>query len=198
MTEPAVRIFGYPVSTWTRTACMVAIEKDVPYELVPIAYGGAEHKAMHPFARIPVVEHDGLVIAETLAISGYLDEAFPGPSLQPRDLRERTRMRTWMGVCADYVYRDVVRGLPRGEPPSAQQLEAAGAVLAKVERMIEDGPFLLGEEITLADLYLAPQASNGREKAPELLAALPRLGEWLAAIESRPSFTRTAYDPASL
>ena len=193
-----VRIHGYPVSTWTRTACMVAIEKDIPYELVPIAYGGPEHEAMHPFKRIPVIEHDGLVIAESLAITGYLDEAFPGPSLQPQDLRERTRMRTWMSLCGDYVFRDVVRGLPRGTPPSPEQLEAAQAVLAKLEAMIDGGPFLIGGALTLADLYLAPQASNGREKAPELLAARPRLSEWLAAIESRPSFTRTAYDPASL
>jgi glutathione S-transferase len=177
---------------------MTAIEKDIPYELVPIAYGGAEHQAINPFARIPVLEHEGRTIAETLAISGYLDEAFPGPSLQPTDLGERTRMRTWMGVCADYVYREVVRGLPRREPPSAAQLEAAAAVLAKVEQMIHDGPFLLGARLTLADVYLAPQASNAREKAPELLVALPRLNEWLAAIESRPSFSRTAYDPASL
>lgn len=193
-----VRIHGYPVSTWTRTACMVAIEKDIPYELVPIAYGGPEHEAMHPFKRIPVIEHDGLVIAESLAITGYLDEAFPGPSLQPPGLVERTRMRTWMSLCGDYVYRDVVRGLPRGTPPSPDQLEAARNVLGKVEQAIDDRPFLLGEEITLADLYLAPQASNGREKAPELLAALPRLSGWLAAVESRPSFTRTAYDPAAL
>lgn len=198
MTEPAVRIYGYPVSTWTRTACMVAIEKDIAYELVPIAYGGSEHTAMNPFARIPVLEHDGRVIAETLAISGYLDEAFPGPPLQAQDAVGRARMRTWMGVCADYVYRHVVRGLPRGRQPSAEQLEAAGAVLANVERMIESGPFLLGGQITLADLYLAPQASNACEKAPEMLEDLPRLREWLAGIEARPSFARTAYDPASL
>jgi glutathione S-transferase len=153
---------------------------------------------MHPFKRIPVMEHDGLVIVESLAITGYLDEAFPGVSLQPQDLRARTRMRTWMGLCGDYLFRDVVRGLPRGTPPSPEQLEAAGAALRKVEQMIEGGPFLAGPEITLADLYLAPQASNGREKVPELLADLPRLREWLARIESRASFIRTAYDPASL
>src|SRR5216683_183997 len=74
----ALRIYGYLVSTWTRTACMTCIEKGVEYELVPIAYGSADHTAMHPFGRIPVLEHDGKIITEGLAITSYLDEAFNG------------------------------------------------------------------------------------------------------------------------
>src|ERR1700680_3678037 len=107
----AVRVYGYLVSTWTRTACMTCIEKGIEYELVPIAYGSADHTAMHPFTRIPVLEHDGRIITEGLAITGYLDEAFDGPALQPADLDERTRMREWLSRCADYAFRDVVRNV---------------------------------------------------------------------------------------
>src|SRR3954465_6028695 len=84
MTAP-VRIHGYPVSTWTRTACMTCIEKDIAYELVPVARGTAEHEGMHPFTRMPILETDGRTIFESLASIGYLDEAFPGPPLQPED-----------------------------------------------------------------------------------------------------------------
>jgi glutathione S-transferase len=196
MTE--LRIYGYSVSTWTRTACMTAIEKGISYQLVPIAYGSDEHGAMHPFKKIPVIEHGGRVIVEALAITGYLDEAFPGPSLQPEDPGLLERMRTWQSVCSDYVYGQVVRGIPRKHVPSSEQLEAAQAVLEKVDAMVGDGPFLLGDQLTLADLYLAPQASNAREKAPELLANLPGLGAWLKSVERRPSFISTAYDPTAL
>jgi glutathione S-transferase len=51
-----VRIYGYPVSTWTRTAWMTCIEKGIEHELVPIAYGSDEHAALHPFMRIPIIE----------------------------------------------------------------------------------------------------------------------------------------------
>jgi glutathione S-transferase len=55
----------------------------------------------------------------------------------------------------------------------------------------DEGPFLVGDALTLADLYLAPQLANCREKAPDLLAEMPRLTSRLAAIESRPSFIST-------
>jgi glutathione S-transferase len=193
-----VRIHGYPVSTWTRTACMVCVEKQIPYELVAIAYGSAEHQRMHPFAKIPVLGHEGTLITEALAITGYLDEAFPGPGLQPTDIVSRTRMRAWLSLCSDYVFREVVRGLPRNRPISEQELATARGVLEKVDRLVGDGPFLVGEQLTLADLYLAPQASNAREKAPELLDPLTRLRAWLSTVEARPSFTDTAYDPTAL
>ena len=114
----AVRVHGYPVSTWTRTACMTCIEKGIEYELVPVARGSAEHAALHPYLRMPILElAGGTTIFETLAICGHLDEAFPGPSLQPQGAAARARMRTWMGVCGDYLFTQVVQGIPRKRAP---------------------------------------------------------------------------------
>jgi glutathione S-transferase len=186
-----VRIHGYPVSTWTRTARMVCVEKDIPYELVPVDYGSEAHGEMHPFRRMPILEVDGFLVFESLAVTGYLDEAFPGPSLQPEDVAARARMRTWMGVCADYLWRDVVRGLPRGTSPSEEQKSAARTAFERAQSLGIEGPFLLGEAATLADLYLAPQLANCREKAPEVLDGLVYLGAWWDNFSRRPSLLDT-------
>jgi glutathione S-transferase len=187
-----VHIHGYPISTWTRTARMTCVEKGIAYELVAVDYGSEAHGELHPFRKIPVLEVDGLVVVESLAVTGYLDEAFPGPSLQPADVVSRARMRTWMGVCADYLWRDVVRGLPRSTPPSEEQKEAARTAFERAGSLGIEGPFLLGEDLTLADLYLAPQVANCREKAPEVLDGLEPLAAWWEAISRRPSLTGTA------
>ena len=193
MMGSVVRIHGYLISTWTRTACMTCLEKGAEYELVPVAYGGAEHFAMHPFGRMPVLEADGLLIPEGLAVMGYLDETLPGPALQPTDAAARARMRTWMSICGDYVYRDVVRGVPRDRQPTDEELATARTVLERIEPMVGDDRFLVGETLTLADLYLAPQVSNCREKAPQLLDGLSVLSSWFAGIEARESFQHTSY-----
>lgn len=193
-----VRIYGYPVSTWTRTAVMACIEKGVDYELTPIAMRSEQHAALHPFRRIPVLEHDDVVIAESLAITGYINEAFDGPELMPTDLAGLTSVRRWQSVCSDYVYRDVVRAIPRHREPTTDELKTATETLENLDAMVGPGPFLLGEQLTLADLYLAPQISNANEKAPETLASCPALREWFQAIAERKSFRDTAYDPASL
>ncbi len=194
----AVRIHGYPVSTWTRTACMTCVEKAVDYELVPVARGSVEHAAMHPFSRIPVLEHDGRMITEGLAITSYMDEAFDGPALQPPGLNERTLMREWLSRCADYAFREVVRGIPRKRAPTDEELATARAVLERLDALIGSGPFLVGAGVTLADLYLAPQVSNAREKAPELLASLDELNGWFARMAERESFRLTSYEPPVL
>jgi glutathione S-transferase len=193
-----LRIHGYMVSTWTRTACMTCIEKDLAYELVPVARGSAEHYAMHPFARMPILEHDGKFVTEGLAITSYVDEAFDGPPLQPADVEGRTRMREWMSRCGDYVFRDVVRQVPRGRAATEEELAPARAVLERVEHLIGSDRFLAGADVTLADLYLAPQVSNALEKAPELFASLQALNGWFARVSERPSFRLTYYDPALL
>ena len=189
----SVRIHGYPVSTFTRTARMVCVEKGIAYELVPVPYGSDEHRALHPFARIPVLEHGDTVVFETFAIADYLDAVFPGPALQPQEQALRTEMLEWIGICNDYVYRPVVRGIPRDREPTGEELGAARAVLDAVEARIR-APFLAGDALSLADLFLAPQIANAREKAPDLIASLPAITEWLARMEKRESFVQTASD----
>ncbi len=132
------------------------------------------------------------MLIESLAIIGYLDEAFPGPTLQPDDAVGRARMRTWIGVCGDYLFRDVVRGLPRGDRPTDEQSAAARTALERAESLGIDGPFLLGETLSLADLCLAPQLANCREKAPEILDGLDGLGRWWKVMRERPSVLETA------
>jgi len=189
-----VKVFGFAVSTWTRTARMTCIEKGIEHEFLPIPYGSEEHRAKHPFRRIPVLEVDGETIIETLAIAGFLDEAFPGGPLQPQGVAERTKMRTWMAICADYVYRDVVRAIPRDKAPSEEQLSGARDALLAAEGLMADTPYLAGPSLTLADLYLAPQLANCREKAPALLDGLAALEGWAARVSDRDSFQLTRPD----
>jgi glutathione S-transferase len=191
-----VRIHGHRISTFTRTACMTCIEKGIDYELVPIAdVRGSGHGALHPFRRMPIAEIDGALIIETLAITGHLDEAFPGPRLQPEGHAERALMRTWIGVCGGYLFPDLVLGLPRKRPATVEELAAARLSLERAQGLMGGGgPFLVGETLTLADLYLAPQLANGTEKVPQVLEGLDALGAWLALMQERESFRRT--DPS--
>src|SRR6478609_216782 len=140
-----VHIYGAPISTWTRTARMACVEKGVEYELVLRRPGSAGH----PFGRIPVLEDDGVEIVESLAIVTYIDEANPGPSLQPESLAERTLMRTWMSVCADYVYRQVVRGIPRDRPITDEERGTARVALEGVNELIGETEFLTGNAVSL-------------------------------------------------
>ncbi len=55
-----------------------------------------EYLAINPQGTIPAMLHGSRVLTESTAIMEYVDEAFSGPPLMPRDPRDRWRVRWWM------------------------------------------------------------------------------------------------------
>ncbi len=84
-----VKLYGFPQSTYVRTARLACEEKGVAYEIVPTEIGSPENLAVHPFARVPAMSHGDFKCFETAAICRYVDEAFDGPALQPADARAK-------------------------------------------------------------------------------------------------------------
>ena len=92
MSDPIV--YGFPRSTFVNIVRMILTHKDVAYsfhDLEPVM-GKAEHLALHPFDRVPILRHGDLTVYETSAIAAYVDEAFGGASLTPKDVKARARM----------------------------------------------------------------------------------------------------------
>ncbi|MBN9270910.1 MAG: glutathione S-transferase N-terminal domain-containing protein, partial [Mesorhizobium sp.] len=123
--HPSVTVYGASYSVYIRIVRIALHEKGVPYNLVPVdvfADEGVppEHLARHPFGRIPAFEHDGFALYETSAITRYVDEAFSGPSLQPRALRDRARMNQIVAMLDNYAY------LPMVWDVYVQRMEASG------------------------------------------------------------------------
>ncbi len=201
-----VTIHGPVQSTYVRTARMVCEEKGVPYELAPLALGSAEHLALHPFGRVPVLTHGDVKIYETSAIARYVDEVFPGPSLIPGSPVERARMETWISQINSYMYDDIIRNyvfvyfFPKtadGKPDRAK-VEAALPNLKRdfglVDKAVGESEWLAGGTLSLADLFLCPILFYAAQlpEARELMGNCKNMQRAGAATMSRPSFTKTA------
>jgi glutathione S-transferase len=200
-------LYGADYSVYVRIARMALQEKGVDYELVPLDIFAAEgipawYLELHPFGRIPAFEHDGFRLFETGAIARYVDEAFDGPDLQPVDARGRARMGQIIGMLDAYGYRAMVWDVaverlektPPDEALIASGLSQAETVLKVLTSLkAKGGPWLLGEQLTLADLHAAPiiayflKVSEGRD----LLARFADIGDWYARVADRASFART-------
>src|SRR5215469_3673466 len=106
-------LYGAPYSVYVRAVRLTLEEKGVPYELVPIDIFASEgippeHKARHPFGKIPAFDHAGFRLYEAGAITRYVDEAFPGARLQPDDPPGRARMNQIISILDSYAYRTLV------------------------------------------------------------------------------------------
>jgi glutathione S-transferase len=83
----------------------------VPIDIFTVAGPSAEHLTRHPFGKIPAFEHAGFRLYEAGAITRYVDEAFPGPPLQPAEPQARARMNQIISIADSYAYRTA--GTPR-------------------------------------------------------------------------------------
>src|SRR5260221_6569341 len=106
-------VFGAPYSVYVRAVRLALEEKGVDYEIVPVDIfqsSGAppEHKARHPFGKIPAFEHAGFHLYEAGAIARYVDEPCPDPRLHPDEPRGRARMNQIISILDSYAYRTLV------------------------------------------------------------------------------------------
>ncbi|CDX11814.1 Glutathione S-transferase III [Mesorhizobium sp. ORS 3324] len=199
-------LYGADYSVYVRIARLALEEKGVDYELIPLDIFAADgipawYRKHHPFGRIPAFEHDGFRLFETGAIARYVDEAFDGPALQPAEARGRARMDQIVGTLDSYGYRAMVWDVaverlekaPADEKLIAAGLRQAETVLKVLTSLKAKGPWLLGGQLTLADLHAAPiiayfvKVAEGRD----MLARFADIQEWYARIATRPSFAGT-------
>jgi glutathione S-transferase len=204
------RLFGADYSVYVRIARMALAEKGVDCELVPVdIFAKGElpgwYAQRQPFGRIPAFEHGGLDLYETSAIVRYVDEAFDGPQLQPADPRLRARMNQIVGIVDSYAYRTLVWDIyveavskpRRNEPTDAARvtraLPVAETCLAELARLKQEGDWMLGSAISLADLYVAPVFGYFEQapRAAQMLARHAVLAEWWERIKCRESYRGT-------
>ncbi len=199
-----VTLYGFPASTYVRTARMALEEKGVAYDLEPLAPHSPEIDAINPFGKIPAFRHGELTLFETIAIACYVDEAFDGPPLQPKDGPARARMLQWMSAYVDNTYpalfplvlqRLVVPG--RGGTPDegavAEAVPKARRQMEVFDGALDDSPWLVGADFTLADLLLPPMIFYLRmmPESETLLGNLGNLKRWYDAVAERASFAAT-------
>src|SRR5262247_4112855 len=162
-------VYGFPRSTFVNIVRLVLTHKEVSYtfhDLEP-EMGKPSHLALHPFNRVPILEHDGFRVYETSAIALYVDEVFDGAALQPTEPRARARVRQWMSALSSYYYPYMAYhlgherivfpalGIAPDEKVVAAALPRVQVALDVMERELEHGhDYLVSDRLTLADLFL--------------------------------------------
>jgi maleylacetoacetate isomerase/maleylpyruvate isomerase len=151
--------------------------KNIPAEVIFVdldadAHRAEEYRAVNPQMTLPaLVEDDGTVLFQSLAIIEYLDEKYPAPPLLPADARGRARVRGLALIVACEGHPPLVprirRYLDRELNLRDSQQEAwrrhwTIETLAALERHLardqETGRFSHGDQPTLADICLVGHA----------------------------------------
>jgi len=183
---------------------MLALEElGLTYTHVPVFQNGitAEDREvlskLNPNNRVPVLDDDGFVVWESMAINLYLADTYGGP-LWPDDVRERALVYEWsFWVQAELDRRDWQKAW-RSRDPS--QMEVAQrerlASLGILDAALTGRQYLIGDAFSFADLNVAGticQPNEGARIDGNLDPAehdLPALTAWLQRCVSRASWIK--------
>ena len=190
---------------------------DVAVRVIPLVGGGNTQavRAISPSGLVPILEHAGNTVWETIAICEYCAEL--SPALWPVDRAARTRARV-ISAEMHAGFRDLRTAMPMNLGRQRRMLvnEAALADIARVEAIWREtrslfgqgGPFLFGADFNAADAMFAPVVARFLGYLPELAADSraycravrehPLVAEWYDAAAAEPLEWRIAYyeDPA--
>jgi glutathione S-transferase len=182
---PELQIIGAPQSNYVWVTRIACAEKGVPYTLLSALPHSPEVDAIHPFGKIPAMRHGDITLSESRAICFYIDHAFAGPPLAPRDPVAGAQTEQWISLVNTNIDPLLVRqylaayffpGTSDGRPNRAvidaavPKMEAHFAVL---DHAVGKTGHLVGESFTLADINLLPILFYV-DKLPESRAMLRR------------------------
>lgn len=204
-------LWGFDGSTYVRTVKMLLAEKgctqlkQVQLNVLAGEPRQPAHLERHPFGKVPVLDHDGMRILETAAITRYLNDVLPGKSLVPATPKDRARMDMIVGIVDSYGYGALIGGVAayhlfpdfvggRNDAMREAGIDNGRKVLELAMRTRGSSPFIAGE-LSLADLYLAPilfYVSLTPDK--DALLAVDGFADWWARIQALPSFKATQPD----
>ncbi len=148
----------------------------VPVNLLQGEQNKAEYHKINPLMVIPaLVEDDGHVLYESLAILEYLDEIHPKPPLLPKEPRARARVRGLAQIVACDAHPLIVprvrnyleHELKLDEPARTKWvrhwfIEGFKALETHLARDRETGRYCHGDRVTLADLCLVSHTVGGQ------------------------------------
>jgi len=205
-------IHGIPGSPYVRAPLLALEEKRLSWRLDPLPMGGnrtPDYKArLHPFAKIPVLDHADFRLYETRAILDYVDQVAPEPALTPADCRLRARMNQIIGIVDSYIAQRVSGAVtfPRLVAPRfgmavddaavVAAIPAAREAVDELARLLGDQDYIAGPALSLADLMLIPHLAFMPDFAEgaAMIAPHANLAAWIERVKARPSMAATEWD----
>ena len=158
-TTDRVTLF-YSPQTRATGARVLLEELGAPYDLHVLNMKAGEQRndaylAVNPLGKVPAIRHGDALVTEQVAIFIYLADLFPQAGLTPalHDPRRGPYLR-WIAYYGSSFEPAVIDHFMKRTPAPTTQSPYADydTMLGALESQLAKGPYLLGEQITAADI----------------------------------------------
>ena len=198
-------LYGSTLSPFVRKVMAFAGEKGIELELRPTGFPNPEPDfcTASPFRKMPALVDGDYCLPDSSAIVHYLEATHPEPALIPAEPRARGRV-IWFDEFADTIlmacgaklfFNRIVAPYFLKRPgdeavAAAAERDELPPILDYLEKVVPDeGGYLVGERLTLADISVASPIANLGHLGIQLdQERHPRTAAYVARILDRPSF----------
>lgn len=191
-------IYSGPLSMFGAKVQIAALEKDLDFNLVMVAYDPvlgympkhAEVLRINPKGQVPVLTHGELEIFDSTQIFEYLEDLQPSPPLWPRDPTTRAQARRFEHQSDEIYFPHIIRLMNLHEhldnPVAVASIEAATAYYREMEKALSARAWL-ARDYSFADIAFYMAALFGERRGAPMSAGTPRLLEWRERMTQRPA-----------
>ncbi|XP_073691339.1 glutathione S-transferase 3-like [Garra rufa] len=143
------------------------------------------------FQQVPLVEIDGMKLVQTKAILNYIAGKY---NLYGKDLKERALIDMYSEGAIDVM--DMILVLPFTPPENKQTLlgnveeKAKDRFLPVYEKGLKNSQFLVGNQLSRADIHLLEVILMLQELYPTILATFPKLQAFQEKMKALPTISK--------
>ena len=198
-----LKLYYAPASAYARPVWLALLEKQLPFELIPIRLDGEQFRpeflALNPFSHVPVLIDGDLRIIESLAILDYLEVQYPDPPLLPSDPVDLAHVRMVQLIAVNELLPALINGLIHlSTGDQSSEVEYCQGRMMKVLAFLEDllggSPYFAGEQLTLAEIVAGTLVGRVTDLGIDL-AQYPNLKGWMARLLQRPTWQQIDLAP---
>ncbi|RON51006.1 glutathione S-transferase family protein [Pseudomonas frederiksbergensis] len=192
----AIKLYNFPRSGHAHRAELMLSLLQLPTELILVDLANGAHKqpeflALNPFGQVPVLDDQGVVLADSNAILMYLAQKYGNGRWLPTDPVGAAKVQRWLSVAAGQIAFGPARArliTVFGASYNAEEVIARSHDLLKVmDQELAHSEYLVGNEPTIADVAAYSYIAHAPEGNVSL-ADYANVRAWLARIEALPGF----------
>ena len=168
----------------------------IPHEVRTVNLMNGEQReawylALNPRGQVPVLDDNGTIVWDSLAILVYLARKYGGEQWLPLDAGAMAEVMQWLAV----MENETLYGLGKARiickfkrPGNLEEAQALGRKgLDVLEQRLSKHAWLALDRLTIADIGCLPYVALAPEGQIEL-GGYPAVGQWIERIRAQPGF----------